>query len=64
LGLLQRIPSLEIGLNSIEIQLKTSQNNMQIATDIDHTLYTNTETCPMRIGKAKANSVSNKAKNL
>ena len=62
LGLLQRIPSLEIGLNSIEIQLKTSRNNTQIATAIYHTIYTNAETCPIRIGKAKANSYCNKAK--
>lgn len=64
LGLLQRIPSLEIGLNSIEIQLKTSRNNTQITTAIYHTIYTNAETCPIRIGKAKANSYCNKAKTL
>jgi hypothetical protein len=64
LGLLQRIPSLEISLNSIEIQLKTGQINMQIATAIYHTLCTNTETCPMRIEKAKSNSFYNKAKTV
>jgi hypothetical protein len=38
---------------------------MQIATAIYHTLYTNTETYPMRIGKAKAKSLFyNKAKNF
>jgi hypothetical protein len=37
---------------------------MQIATAIYHTLYTNTETCPMRIGKAKSNSFYNEAKNV
>jgi hypothetical protein len=58
--LLLRMPSLEIGLNSIEIQLKTSRNNMQIATAIYHTIYPYTETCPIRIGKARANGFKSK----
>jgi hypothetical protein len=37
---------------------------MQIATAIYDTIYTNTETCPIRIGKAKANGFFNKAKQL
>jgi hypothetical protein len=37
---------------------------MQIATAIYHTIDTNTETCPIRIGKSKANGFSTKQKTL
>jgi hypothetical protein len=35
---------------------------MQIATAIYHTIYTNTETSPIRFGNAKADGFFNKAK--